>query len=89
MQGSSVSLLAWGSAVSESVVRPVAAKQHTHPWSGHTTLIKSVPMAERESFAVINNCAMIISIYISSCPFYYFLRMYFYQKYNVKRDIQF
>ena len=66
IQGSSASLPACGSAVSESVFRPVAAEQRTHPRSGCTTLMESVPMVEREreSFAIRNNCAMIISIYL-------------------------
>ena len=44
IQGSSASLPACGSAVSESVFRPVAAEQRTHPRSGCTTLMESVPM---------------------------------------------
>ena len=66
VQGSSVSLPTCGSAVRESVFRPVAAEQRTHPRSGCTTLVKSVPVVEREreSFAIRNNCAMIISIYL-------------------------
>ena len=66
VQGSSASLPTCGSAVRESVFRPVAAEQRTHPRSGCTTLVKSVPVVEREreSFAIRNNCAMIISIYL-------------------------
>ena len=95
VQGSSVSLPTCGSAVRESVFRPVAAEQRTHPQSGCTTLVKSVPVVERERerervlLLEITVLWLYLSIYVSLCPFYYFLRMYSYQKYNVKRDTQF
>ena len=91
VQGSSASLPTCGSAVRESVFRPVAAEQRTHPRSGCTTLVKSVPVVERERVLLLEITVLwlYLSIYVSLCPFYYFLRMYSYQKYNVKRDIQF
>lgn len=55
-------------------------------WVHHTDEVS--PHGRERVFAIINNCAMILSIYLSLCPFY-FLRMYSYQKYNVKEIYNF